>query len=104
VVAHPDGRLAPYLSSLRRLRALADEGITVVLPGHGPVLDDAAQVLDGYLAHREERLAQVRAAIDAGDRTPRQVVERVYADVDEALWGAAELSVRAQLDFLQGRE
>jgi len=25
----------------------------------------------------------------------------VYADVDPVLWGAAELSVRAQLDYLQ---
>jgi hypothetical protein len=28
------------------------------------------------------------------------VVEVVYADVDESLWGAAELSVRAQLAYL----
>ncbi len=104
VVAYPDGRLAPYLSSLYRLRVLAEQGVAVVLPGHGPVLDDAAAVLDGYLAHREERLAQVRLALGAGARTPRQVVERVYADVDEGLWGAAELSVRAQIDYLQGRE
>jgi hypothetical protein len=26
----------------------------------------------------------------------------VYADVDEVLWGAAELSVRAQLEYLRG--
>ena len=32
---------------------------------------------------------------------PRQVVETVYADVDPVLWGAAELSVRAQLDYLR---
>jgi hypothetical protein len=27
----------------------------------------------------------------------------VYADVDRALWAAAELSVRAQLAYLRGR-
>jgi hypothetical protein len=27
----------------------------------------------------------------------------VYADVDPVLWGAAELSVRAQLDYLRER-
>jgi len=26
----------------------------------------------------------------------------VYADVDPVLWGAAELSVRAQMDYLRG--
>ena len=31
-----------------------------LLPGHGPVLDDPAAVLAGYLAHRRERLEQVR--------------------------------------------
>jgi len=58
-------------------------------------------VLDGYLAHRAERLDQVRAAVAAGDTTPRAVVERVYADVDLVLWSAAELSVAAQLAFLR---
>jgi hypothetical protein len=41
------------------------------------------------------------AALGAG-ATARQVVERVYADVDQGLWDAAELSVRAQLDHLRG--
>jgi glyoxylase-like metal-dependent hydrolase (beta-lactamase superfamily II) len=106
VVAHPDGRLGAYLGSLRRLRALAeDRGVTGVWPGHGPVLEDALGVLDRYLAHRRERLAQVADALRLlGDgATARQVVERVYADVDPVLWGAAELSVEAQLAHLQGR-
>jgi hypothetical protein len=38
----------------------------------------------------------------AEDEVPRKVVETVYADVDPALWGAAELSVRAQIDYLRG--
>src|SRR5213079_1992508 len=98
VVAHPDGRLADYLDSLRRLRDLCERAeATTILPGHGPVLDDALAVLDYYLAHRAERLVQVEAAVAAGARTPREVVEVVYADVDRSLWPAAELSVRAQL-------
>jgi glyoxylase-like metal-dependent hydrolase (beta-lactamase superfamily II) len=100
VVAAPDGRLADYLDSLHRLRDLADEELRLLLPGHGPVLDDPVRVLDHYIAHRAERLEQVRAAREAGAVTPRQVVEIVYADVDTALWSAAEVSVRAQLDYL----
>ncbi len=104
VVAHPDGRLADYLASLHRLRDLASaSGITTVLPGHGPVLGDALNVVEGYLAHRAERLAQVEAALAAGDRTAAEVVRRVYADVDPVLWPAAEMSVRAQLDYLRAR-
>ena len=109
VVAHPDGELGAYLSSLERLHALCGEqGITSVWPGHGPVIDDALGAIDFYLSHRQQRLEQVRAAVaqlqvggvaDAV-RLPRQVVEIVYADVDPVLWGAAELSVRAQLAYL----
>jgi glyoxylase-like metal-dependent hydrolase (beta-lactamase superfamily II) len=113
VVAHPDGRLGAYLDSLDRLHALAQaHDIDVVWPGHGPVIDDALAALDYYISHRQERLAQVEAALSqlqAGGLAdavtlPRQVVEIVYADVDPVLWGAAELSVRAQLDYLRERQ
>ena len=79
----------PRSNGCRRLAS--DGSVRRVLPGHGPVLDDPAAVLAGYLAHRHERLEQVARAVGAGDRTPRAVVERVYADVDRALWPAAEL-------------
>lgn len=104
VVAHPDGRLGPYLDSLQRLLVLVEsvDG-AAVLPGHGPVLAEAGQALRGYLAHRGQRLDQVRAAVAAGDRTAAQVVARVYAEVDRVLWPAAELSVRAQLEHLRER-
>ncbi|MDK1341911.1 MBL fold metallo-hydrolase [Streptomyces sp. 378] len=102
VVAHPDGRLGDYLDSLRRLRSLAvDDGVHTVLPGHGPVLDDAQGVVEYYLAHRANRLAQVETAVEDGYRTPTEVVTHVYADVDRSLWPAAELSVRAQMDYLE---
>lgn len=101
VVAHPDGRLGDYLDSLRRLRSLTvDDGVHTVLPGHGPVLEDAQGAVEFYLAHRAHRLAQVETAVEDGYVTPAQVVAHVYADVDRALWPAAELSVRAQLDYL----
>lgn len=96
-----DGSLADYLATLDRLRALADaERLRVLLPGHGPLLADPAGVLDFYIAHRRERLAEVRAALAAGDRTGEQIVARVYAEVDPALWPFARWSVRAQLDYL----
>jgi glyoxylase-like metal-dependent hydrolase (beta-lactamase superfamily II) len=79
-----DGNLADYLASLDRLRALTDQaGLTVLLPGHGPIL--------------------ASPALDAGDRTTAQIVARVYADVDRSLWPFAAWSVRAQLDYLKGQ-
>lgn len=113
VVAHPDGQLGAYLDSLDRLHALAEQReITAIWPGHGPVIEDALAVLDYYISHRGERLDQVRAALQelgaqphpegiAEEEVPRRVVEIVYQDVDPVLWGAAELSVRAQLAYLR---
>lgn len=100
VIDNEDGSLADYLESLRRLQGL---GPRTVLPGHGPDLADLSAVTATYLAHREERLDQVRSALAAlGDNaTARQVVEHVYTDVDEKLWDAAEKSVQAQLDYLR---
>jgi glyoxylase-like metal-dependent hydrolase (beta-lactamase superfamily II) len=95
-------RLGDYLASLDRLRAMA-EGARVILPGHGGKLDDPVGALDYYIGHRRERLQQVEAALAAGDRTAGEVVRRVYADVDRALWPVAEASVRAQLEYLTER-
>ncbi|MBV9023813.1 MAG: MBL fold metallo-hydrolase [Streptomycetaceae bacterium] len=101
VVAHPEGRLGDYLDSLRRLQALTTRGeIDTILPGHGPVLADARGAVEYYLAHRAHRLAQVETAVESGRTSPSAVVAYVYADVDRALWPAAELSVRAQLAYL----
>ncbi|MEO6502542.1 MAG: MBL fold metallo-hydrolase [Jatrophihabitantaceae bacterium] len=102
VVAHPDGVLADYLASLRRLATL--DGVTV-LPGHGPELADAGTAARGYLAHREQRLAQVRQALAEGgpELNAMDVVRRVYADVDPVLWPAAEWSVQAQLAYLRSQ-
>ena len=69
VVAHPDGVLADYLASLRRLQELGDRA---VLPGHGPELLSAGDAAATYLAHREMRLEQVRAAVEAGSSTARE--------------------------------
>ncbi|MEV7418695.1 MBL fold metallo-hydrolase [Streptomyces sp. NPDC089919] len=102
VVAHPDGRLGDYLDSLRRLRSLTvDDGVHTVLPGHGPVLEDAQGAVEFYLAHRAHRLAQVETAVENGFHSPSEVVAHVYADVDRSLWPAAEWSVRAQLEYLK---
>ena len=100
VIDTEDGSLRDYLESLRRLQGL---GTRPVLPGHGPDLPDLRAVTAMYLAHREERLDQIRGALaelgeDAG---ARQVVEHVYTDVDQKLWDAAERSVQAQLDYLR---
>ncbi len=102
VVAAPDGDLAAYLASLRRV---LDLGPDVLLPGHGPALtEDPSAVVRYYLAHRAYREEQILAALVAGPATPRALVEDIYADVDRRLWDAAEASTRATLELLRARE
>ncbi len=111
VVAYPGGRLDDYLESLHRLRAAADDSqMQIVLPGHGPTVPDPIGVIDAYLAHREERLAEVRTtqAVLADQQLAtadlaQRIVEIVYADVPRSVWPAALMSVRAQLEFLVER-
>jgi glyoxylase-like metal-dependent hydrolase (beta-lactamase superfamily II) len=102
VVAWPDGELAAYLLSLQRIEVMTgSREVTQTLPGHGPTVPDAADVVRYYLDHRQLRLEQVRAALERGAADADAVVEMVYADVPREVWPAARLSVLAQLDYLR---
>lgn len=101
IVAHPDGHLGAYFDTLR---SLADQpASTLALPGHGPELPDVREAALAYLAHREQRLGQIREVVRAKgpDVDARTVVQIVYADVDRAVWPAADATVRAQLAYLR---
>jgi len=98
VIAWPDGDLGAYMDSLERARTAAPKRI---YPGHGPVIEDPAPVLDYYIEHRKQREREVHAALVAGDTTIEEIVGRIYAAYDRALWGAAGLSVRAHLEKLR---
>lgn len=101
VVAHPDGKLGAYFTSLERLRRLAEQGISRVLPGHGPELEDLERVIRAYQDHRQARLSLVQAALDQGLSDEENILDTVYPDLDPLLKPAARLSLRAQLDYLR---
>jgi glyoxylase-like metal-dependent hydrolase (beta-lactamase superfamily II) len=99
-----DGSLGDYFGSLNRL--IVDAGDARLLPGHGPDHPELAPVARYYKAHREERLDQIRQALDdlgvsAAKAKPMRVVRKVYADVDQKLWPAAKMSVKTQLEYLR---
>ncbi|WP_328390100.1 MBL fold metallo-hydrolase [Nocardia sp. NBC_00416] len=96
-----DGTLRDYLRSLDRLLEVGAG--RALLPAHGPDHPDLEPVARYYIAHRNERLAQVRAALDelGADAKAMDVVRKVYADVDESLWPAACNSVESQLTYLR---
>lgn len=103
VLDDSDGDLGDYLTSLRTLIGLG--GGHTVLPGHGPDLPDVEVIARQYLAHRHERLEQVRGALDVlgVGASARTIVEHVYSDVDPSLWPVAERSVKVQMDYLRRR-
>jgi hypothetical protein len=65
------------------------------------MLSDPGATLAYYITHRRDRLGEVLAALDAGDRSTDQIVARIYQDVDRALWPFAAFSVRAALQYLK---
>ncbi len=100
-----DGGLRDYLNSLNRL--IVEGQDCVLLPGHGPDHPDLIPVARYYKSHREERIDQIRAALDdlgvsAKKAKPMKIVRKVYSDVDKKLWPAARMSVKAQLEYLRG--
>jgi glyoxylase-like metal-dependent hydrolase (beta-lactamase superfamily II) len=94
VIAPPEGDLNDYLSSLTRLLALEPR---LLLPGHGPARDDAKALLEGYIAHREDRERQLLGALSAEPASVPALVSRIYTDVPAALHPVAAYSTLAGL-------
>lgn len=98
VIDPPEGRLATYLASLRRLSEL---GVGTLYPAHGFAIPNGPGKLAEYERHRLERLEQVRAALQAGIHDLPGLVARVYADTPAYLHPVAERSALASLLELQ---
>jgi hydroxyacylglutathione hydrolase len=94
------GNLADYLASLERLLALRPR---LLLPAHGPRVDDPAAVVTGYLEHRRMREREVMAALQAGHATVQAIAESIYDGLDPALMAAACENVRAHLEKLRAQ-
>ena len=86
--------LATYLESLRRLETMT---LRRLHPGHGPIMDDPAAVIEHYITHRLERERQIVDAIASGCGTLGEVVQLVYAEVDSSLHPLAVNSVGAHV-------
>jgi glyoxylase-like metal-dependent hydrolase (beta-lactamase superfamily II) len=92
------GDLAQYLASLERIRALEPR---LLLPAHGPRIEEPRRLLDGYLAHRRSRERQVIEALASGRSTVQAIAEFIYHGLDPALMPAAQENVRAHLEKLR---
>ena len=98
VVTPPDGDMAQYMDSVRKLEARGDR---TLYPTHGSPVTEPKPFLAAYLAHRIDRENQVLAAVKDGLDTIPVMVARLYADVDKRLHPAAARSVEAHLIKLE---
>ncbi len=94
VVSPPDGDMAAYIESLRKVAGRRDE---VYLPTHGPVMKDPVPYVDALVEHRLEREEQVLAAVRDGLVEIPAVVALLYAGVAEELHKPAGRSVLSHL-------
>jgi glyoxylase-like metal-dependent hydrolase (beta-lactamase superfamily II) len=98
VIDPPEGDLAQYLRSLKRLRDLEPR---TIYPGHGPVVLRAVAKIDEYLAHRHDREEQVLAALRDGASTPEEMVPAIYAGYPPEVYELAARSLLAHLMKLE---
>ncbi|MGZ6186694.1 MAG: MBL fold metallo-hydrolase, partial [Candidatus Binataceae bacterium] len=87
VIPDDTGDLGQYMASLRRLLEL---DAALIYPAHGPVIRNARQKIEEYIAHRELRERQVLEALAGAEPLdPMQIVKKIYVDVPEYLHVAA---------------
>lgn len=98
LIAPPEGDMIEYLRTLERLKNLQPKFIA---PGHGPMVEDPAGCIDGYIRHRREREMQILEVLQRNPGTVAAIVRRVYQDVDPRLYELAGGSVEAQLIKLE---
>jgi glyoxylase-like metal-dependent hydrolase (beta-lactamase superfamily II) len=99
VVSPPDGDMAAYMDSVRKVMARHHR---VLWPTHGAPITEPQPFLDAYLEHRLEREAQVLGVVADGVTEIDAMVKLLYADVREELHKAAGRSVLAHLLKLVG--
>jgi endoribonuclease LACTB2 len=98
VIDPPEGHMATYMASLRRMMEL---DVTALFPAHGPVMANAKGKIQEYVDHRSQREADILRAWQGGRREPRDIVKDVYTDVQPAMHALAERSVIAHLEKLR---
>ncbi|MCC6202994.1 MAG: MBL fold metallo-hydrolase [Gammaproteobacteria bacterium] len=99
MISPPDGDMADYLASLRRLRGLP---LRCLAPGHGTPMFDPPARIDALITHRLRRERKVqRHLARLGVATLAQLVVPVYDDVPAALHGLAQHSLLAHLEKLR---
>ncbi|HSG91572.1 MAG TPA: MBL fold metallo-hydrolase [Pseudomonadales bacterium] len=100
VISPPDGDMEDYMASLALLLERDDE---LYWPTHGPAVLDPKAHVRAFIAHRQEREAQILACIDAGVHRITAMVPRMYSELPEFMYPAAGRSVFAAVVYMVQR-
>ena len=103
--------LAALIASLRKMLAFGstiEGGYQFLYPGHGPVVNDAAGLMNTYITHRLEREKQVvqllespTASLSGSPWTTWDLVSKIYAAYPQDLWLPAAHSIDLHLKKLE---
>lgn len=94
VVDMPDGDMAQYIDSLRKL---LNYRIRIICPGHGPLIYEPQRKIKELIAHRRERELQVLTGLRRGRRKVMELVSEIYPELDYRLLELARRQVLAHL-------
>ena len=94
VVSPPDGDMAAYIESLRKVAGRRD---ALLIPTHGSPRRDGPEYVAALVEHRLERERQVIDAVRRGVDTIPSIVAELYVSVPVELHKAAGRSVLAHL-------
>lgn len=95
LVSPPEGDMAAFMATLRRLAGRT--GDRLYLPGHGHPVTDPAAMVAFQIAHREERMTQILTRLAGGPADAGELARAIYTDVDPVLLPAARRNVLATL-------
>jgi glyoxylase-like metal-dependent hydrolase (beta-lactamase superfamily II) len=88
--------LASYRASLRRLLELPN--LKVICPGHGALVLDPRERLQGYIDHRDQRERQILGVLErGGEKTSWEIMLELYPEIDSRLRRAADANVQTHL-------
>jgi len=99
-VAEYPGCVADYLRSLELVQGL---DLTVMYPTHGPPLEDPAEAVERFGAHRRRRIEQARQAMASHpDADIEGLLDAVYGrELPKGLRGAARMSLSALVEYVR---
>jgi glyoxylase-like metal-dependent hydrolase (beta-lactamase superfamily II) len=94
VISPPDGDMGDYMRSLDLLLEREDR---LLVPTHGPAIDDPKTFVHSLIAHRRERERQIARCLEQGVDRITDMVPRMYQGTASILYPAAARSVFAHM-------